>query len=109
MTLHREKWRSEPTESGYAILVGGQLRLANVLNNEGREPETPVIARLMSAAPELLASLVELLEPLEAASAAMVAGGMALDLNGEAAFDRARKAIDKATATRPLAPTRDRG
>lgn len=54
-------------------------------------------ARLIAAAPDLLASVIELLEPLERASAAMVAEGRALDQNGEAAFDRARAAIAKAT------------
>jgi len=54
-------------------------------------------ANLIAAAPDLLASLIELLEPLERASAALVAEGKALNQNGEAAFDRARAAIAKAT------------
>jgi len=58
----------------------------------------PADEALVSAAPDLLASVIELLEPLERASAAMVAEGKALDQNGEAAFDRARAAIAKATA-----------
>lgn len=53
-------------------------------------------ARLCAAAPDLLASLVELLEPLEAAAKALGSQGKFLDMHGEAAFDRARAAIAKA-------------
>lgn len=53
-------------------------------------------ANLIAAAPDLLASVIELLEPLERASAEMVAQGKALNEAGEAAFDRARAAIAKA-------------
>ena len=53
-------------------------------------------ACLIAAAPELLASIIELLGPLERASAEMVATGKAADEHAEAAFDRARAAIAKA-------------
>ncbi len=53
-------------------------------------------ACLIAAAPELLVSVVELLGPLERASAAMVATGKAADESAEAVFDRARAAIAKA-------------
>lgn len=53
-------------------------------------------AHLISAAPELYASLIELLEPLERASAELVAHGKTADQNAEAAFDRAHFALAKA-------------
>jgi hypothetical protein len=56
-------------------------------------------ARLISAAPDLYASLLELLEPLERASAELVAHGKAADENAGAAFDRARSALAKARGT----------
>lgn len=68
---------------------------------EDSRPITPnerdANARLIAAAPELLVSVQELLEPLERASAAMVAKGWVADENVESAFDRARAAIAKAT------------
>ena len=65
------------------------------------QAEREANARLIAAAPDLLASVIELLEPLERASAAMVAQGKALDQHGEAAFDRARAAISLATGETP--------
>jgi hypothetical protein len=60
---------------------------------------SPANGRLIAAAPELYASLIELLEPLERASAELVAHGKAADENAEAAFDRARAALAKAAPT----------
>ena len=54
--------------------------------------------RVRDAAPELLASLIELLEPLERASAELLSYGKVVDERAEAAFDRARAAIAKAGA-----------
>lgn len=67
----------------------------------GKEDEKIANAKLISAAPELLASLVELLEPLECASAELVSHGKVADENAEAAFDRARAAIAKAQGDAP--------
>lgn len=61
------------------------------------EPIKEANTRLIAAAPELLASVIELLEPLERASAELVSRGKVADENAEAAFDRARAAIAKAT------------
>lgn len=79
----------------------GSTILEGAFTFPGSHSEALVYARLIAAAPELLSSLVELLEPLERASALLVAAGKAADENAEAAFDRARAAISKATGVHP--------
>jgi hypothetical protein len=77
---------------------GSSVAYTQFVHLKGRRDSEEVTANacLIAAAPELYASLIELLEPLERASAELVAHGKALDQNGEAAFDRARAALAKA-------------
>lgn len=91
-----------PADSPPAIIIATQdLVIAEVFADErSDEPETVATADLIAAAPELYASLIELLEPLERASAELVAHGKVADENAEAAFDRARAALAKARGGR---------
>lgn len=77
--------------------AGEVLAIAAVVSNMRAPGEVEANARLIAAAPELLASVIELLEPLERASAALAEQGKFLNDAGESAFDRARAAIAKAT------------
>ena len=68
--------------------------LEDVLGRPVEELEAS--ARLIAAAPDLLASVLELIGPLEKASSALQSQGFVLDEFAQAAFDRARAAIRKA-------------
>lgn len=84
------------------VILGDDRRIAVVhWSPRLNTAQSDANACLIAAAPELLAALVELLEPLERASALLVAAGKAADENAEAAFDRARAAISKATGVHP--------
>jgi hypothetical protein len=76
---------SGPNGRGLVAIVGNGFNIGSYAAD----------SRLIAAAPDLLASLIELLEPLERASAEMVSHGLVADENAEAAFDRARAAIAK--------------
>jgi len=79
-------WITDGTDSGWSILNGENERIATVWRTAHNSPR---IARLVSAAPELLAALLPLVE------ASTVSGGI-IRFDGDE-LQAARTAIAKAT------------
>ncbi len=79
-------WITDGTDSGWSILNGKNERIATVWRGAHNSPQ---IARLISASPELLAALLPLVE------ASTVSGGM-IRFDGDE-LEAARAAIAKAT------------
>ncbi len=79
-------WTTDGTDSGWSILNGKNERIATVWREAHNSPQ---IARLISASPELLAALLPLVE------ASTVSGGM-IRFDGDE-LQAARAAIAKAT------------
>lgn len=95
-------WRADKPDmfGDVNILLGDQSEdmraIACAVSNLRDEGEVVANALLIAAAPDLYGVVIELLGPLERASAAMVAEGLVADQNVEAAFDRAHAALRKA-------------